>query len=221
VTFDFEREALIASGVTKEDAIRLYRSELDGLLSRFEQSLLPSRDSVLLARELFVWLWQKKPNRYRAGASFRLQEVIRAQMSETTEPVGNCLGLTLLYNSLLRRKKIDARATYLENAFGIGPHVLTCLATPERVIEVENILCHGFDYNGHLNDPTKRNLGDRELVAEIYHSAGNEYFGTTELDEAVKNYSLAVRMDPKHQRAALNLVIVGDKIALKKDPRSK
>jgi tetratricopeptide (TPR) repeat protein len=142
-------------------------------------------------------------------------------MSESREPVGNCLGLTLLYNSLLRRKKIDARATYLENAFGIGPHVLTALTTQKGVIDVENIFSQGFDFEGHLKDPTRRSLGDRELVAEIYNSAGNEFFENEELDKALRNYELAIRMDPNHERAPLNILIIGDKIVTEKDLRSK
>ena len=219
--FNFEREALIASGVTKEDRIHVYLHELDELLSQFEQHVPPRGDPILVAQDLFVWLWQKKPNRYKAGASFRVQDVIRAQMSESRESVGNCLGLTLLYNSLLRRKKIDARATYLENAFGIGPHVLTALTTQKGVIDVENILSHGFDFEGHLKDPTRRSLGDRELVAEIYNSAGNDFFENEELDKALRNYELAIRMDPNHERAPLNILIIGDKIATEKDLRSR
>jgi hypothetical protein len=167
VTFEFEREALIASGVTKEERIQACLRELDGLLFQFEQDVTSREDPVLVAHDLFVWLWQQKPNRYKAGASFRLHNVIRAQRRESREPVGNCLGLTLLYNSLLRRKKIEAGATYLENAFGIGPHVLTALTTRKRVVDVENIFPHGFDYKGHLQYPTRRSLGDRQLVADL------------------------------------------------------
>jgi tetratricopeptide (TPR) repeat protein len=221
VSFDFEREALIASGVTNEDRVDQYLRRLYQLLSQLEEKIKPGRDPILIAQDLFVWLWQKKPNRYKAGASFRLHEVIDAQMRENSEVVGNCLGLTLLYNSLLRRKKIDASATYLENAFGIGPHVLTALTTQKRVIDVENILSHGFDYKGHLKDPTRRSLGDRELVAEIYNSAGNEFFGNEELDKALRNYELAIRMDPKHERAPLNILIIADKIAMERDLRNK
>jgi len=221
VSFNFEKEALVASGVTNEDRIHAYLRGLDDLLSPFEQQIITRSDPNLIAQDLFGWLWQKKPNRYKAGASFRLHEVIDAQMRENSEVVGNCLGLTLLYNSLLRRKKIDASATYLENAFGIGPHVLTTLENQTGMIDVENIFSHGFDYKGHLKDQTRRSLGDRELVAEIYNSAGNEFFKDEELDKALRNYELAIRMDPKHERAPLNILIIGDKIAMERDLRDK
>ncbi len=221
MSFNFEKEALVASGVTNKDRIHVYLRRLDELLSQFEQQIKPTRDPILIAQELFVWLWQKKPNRYKAGAAFRLHEVIEAQMSEDSEIVGNCLGLTLLYNSLLSRKRIDGSATYLENAFGIGPHVLTTVRNQTGMIDVENIFPNGFDYKGHLKDPTRRSLGDRELLAEIYYSAGNEFFKNGELDKALRDYELAIRMDPKHKRAPLNILIIGDKIAMERDLRSK
>jgi tetratricopeptide (TPR) repeat protein len=221
VTSDFEREALIASGVTKEAWIHAYLRELDELLSQFELHVPTEGDPTPVAQHLFVWLWQKKPNRYKAGASFKLHHVIRAQRSKGREPVGNCLGLTLLYNSLLRRKNIDASAVYLDNAFGIGPHVLTALTTEKGVIDVENILSDGFDYKGHLKDVTRRSLGERELVAEIYNSAGNEFFRAGQFDKALKNYEMAIRLAPNHERAPLNILIVGDKIATEKGLRSK
>ena len=221
MTFDFEREALIASGVTKEDRIHAYLGELDGLLFQFEKDMTSREDPVLVAQNLFAWLWQKKPNRYKVGASFQLHHVIRAQRSEGREPVGNCLGLTLLYNSLLRRKNIGASAIYLDNAFGIGPHVLTALTTEKGVIDVENILSNGFDYKGHLKGVTRRSLGERELVAEIYNSAGNEFFRAGELDKALRKYGMAIRLDPNQERAPLNILIIGDKIATEKGLRRK
>jgi tetratricopeptide (TPR) repeat protein len=221
VTFEFERGALIASGVTKEDRIRAYLGELDELLFQFEQDMTSREDPVLVAQHLFAWLWQKKPNRYKAGASFQLHHVIRAQRSEGGEPVGNCLGLTLLYNSLLRRKNIDASAVCLDNAFGIGPHVLTALTTDKGAIDVENILSDGFDFKGHLKDVTRRSLGERELVAEIYNSAGNGLFRAGEFEKALRNYEMAIRLDPNHERAPLNILIIGDKIGTEKRLRSK
>lgn len=65
---------------------------------------------------------------------------------------------------------------YLENAFGIGRHVLIILQTEESLIGIENILPDKFDYKGHLNDPSRTRWGDRELVADIYDSFGNDFF---------------------------------------------
>ena len=221
MNFHFEREALIASGATKEGRIQAYLCKLDDLLFQFEQDILCREDTLLVARHLFAWLWQKKPNRYQAGASFQLHHVIKAQRNEGREPVGNCLGLTLLYNSLLKRKNIDASAVYLDNAFGIGPHILTSLTSQKRAIDVESIFSHGFDYKEHCNDLTRRVLGDRELVAEIYNSAGDECFMSGEFDKALRNYEMAIHLDPNHERAPLNILIIGDKVAKEKGLRGK
>jgi len=128
--------------------------------------------------------------------------------------VGNCLGLTLLYNCLLRRMGIHADALYLDNAFGIGPHVLTLLQGKESTIDIENILPDGFGFKGHLNDPSRIRWGDRELVADVYHSLGNECFGKGELTEALNNYDMALRLNPRYEKARLNKTILLDKMKM-------
>lgn len=135
MSFDFEKEALRASGLKSSDQIFLYLGKLDKLYRKFlTRATIDVRDPVAEARELFDWLWEEKPFRYEAHGNFRLNEVIDAQMSGDISRVGNCLGLTLLYNCLLRKMGINAGAVWLEYAFGIGPHVLT----------VFQILCHTF-----------------------------------------------------------------------------
>jgi hypothetical protein len=105
-----------------------------------------------------------------------LNDVIDAQLSKESQSAGNCLGLTVLYNCLLKKIGIAAGALYLENAFGKGPHVLTLLRRSASPIDIENSLPDGFDYQGHLDDPSRTKWGERELVADIYHSLGNELF---------------------------------------------
>jgi hypothetical protein len=95
------------------------------------------------------------------------------------------------------------------------------LTTQERGIDVENIFPNGFDYQGHLKCPGRRSLEDRSLVAEIYNSAGNEFFEKAEFDRAVSSYEMAVGMDPSHDRAPLNILMVEDKIARERNQRAK
>jgi tetratricopeptide (TPR) repeat protein len=167
---------------------------------------------VTKARSLFTLLWREKPTRYESHGSFRLGEVADAQLSEAHPTVGNCLGLTLLYNCLLRRIGIEAKALYLENAFGIGPHVLTLVKTEEFLIDVENILPDGFDFKGHLANSSRIRWGDQELVADIYHSLGNEFFEKGKFTEALENYDKAIQLNPRYKKAQLNRAIVLDKI---------
>ena len=214
--FNLEKEALFASGIKEKYQLDAYAEKLDHLQWQFVCEMKPPADPVTKASVLFTWLWIEKPNRYQSRGSFCFNEVIAAQTSKDRQTVGNCLGLTLLYNCLLRRMDIEAGALYLENAFGIGPHVLTLLPDRESLIDIENILPDGFDYKGHLKDPSREKWGDRELVADIYHSLGNQYFGKGEWRGALKNYDTAIRLNPHHEKAHLNKTILLDKMGREK-----
>jgi len=208
----FIKEALLASGIKERSKIAFYVDKLNHLQKQFMCEMTPPPDPVLKARALFNWLWIKKPGRYKSHGSYRLSDVIDAQLSKGSQTVGNCLGLTLLYDCLLRKMGVNAQALYLENAFGVGPHVLTLLKTKEFTIDIENILRDGFDYKGHLNNPSRTQWGDRELVADIYHSLGNEFFKKDEFVEALKNYNMAINLNPQYEKARLNKAILLDKM---------
>jgi tetratricopeptide (TPR) repeat protein len=107
---------------------------------------------------------------------------------------------------------IDAEALYVENAFGIGPHVLTMVSTEGLLIDIENILPDGFDFKGHLANPSRIRWGNRELVADIYHSLGNECFGKGKFVEALENYDRAIQLNPQYEKARINKVIAFGKI---------
>jgi tetratricopeptide (TPR) repeat protein len=140
--------------------------------------------------------------------------VIDAQLNKEIQTVGNCLGLTLLYNCLLLRMGIMAEALFLEDAFGIGPHVLTILPTKDSSIDVENIFPNGYDYKGHLMHLSRIKWGDQELVADIYHSTGNEFFSKGELSKALENYEVCFRLNPSYEKAHLNRDILLDKMEM-------
>ena len=211
--FNLEEEALLASGIRERSKIFFYLAELDRIYQQFLHQMSLPPDPVEKAKALFTWLWISKPNRYKPQGNYRLNEVIEAQVKKGDHSVGNCLGLTLLYNCLLRKMDIYAEALYLENAFGIGPHVLTLLQTEKSFLDVENILVDGFIYIGHLNDPLRTRWGDRETVADIYHSVGNELYEEGDFIEALKNYDAAITFNPKYEKARLNKAILLDKIA--------
>ncbi len=210
--FNLEKEALLASGIKEERKIVLYSARLDQLHQQFLSRVSSTAGPVARARLLFSWLWSEKPARYQSRGPFRLGDVVDAQLKEEQQPVGNCLGLTLLYNCLLRRIGIDPEALYLENGFGIGPHVLTMLKTEESLIDVENILPDGFDYKGHLANPSRIRWGNKELVADIYYSLGNEFFEKGKFIEALENYDRALQLHPQYEKARLNKTILLNKM---------
>jgi len=219
MTFYFEKEALIASGVTEDDRIADYISKLGHLHQQFVREMRPTHEPLTKAKALFDWLWIRKPDRYKSHGYYRLNDAIDSQLSRESQVVGNCLGLTLLYDCLLRRMGMEAGALYLENAFGISPHVLTILETKESMIDIENILPDGFDYKGHLNDPSRTRWRDRELVADIYHSQGNEFYEKGDYIKALESYDRAINMNPLYEKARLNRAILLDRIGIEKESR--
>jgi tetratricopeptide (TPR) repeat protein len=212
--FDLITEVLIASGIEKSNEIGEYLRKLQDLQGKVISFLGCQYDPVTKAHGVFIWLWAKKPNRYAIRGNYRLPHVLDAQMSSDALVVGNCLGLTLLYNCLLRKMGIEAKALFIDYAFNIGPHVLTELPTDERSIEIENILPNGFDYRGHLDNPRKTKWEDRELVADIYLSAGNEFFQEKEWFRALESYEKAILLNPNYEKAYLNKAILLDKIGM-------
>jgi len=198
---DLAEGALIASGVSDAGQLKCYRAKVD----RMCQEIAPASadDDVARAKQVFHWLWRSKPHRYERGGNFRLGDVIDAQLGQS-EAVGNCLGLTILYNVLAQRLGLEVEAIYLDDAFGIGPHVLTLLRTGERPIDVENMLPHGFDYAGHRDCPRRRQWGNKELVADVYHSMGNRFFHRGELERAIQSYDEAIRLSPSYATPRFN-----------------
>ena len=174
-SFDLELEAFRASGIGERD-IAHHKHLFNELQRTFLDKVILSDDPVMRAKQVFDWLWQEKPNRYQPKGHYKLSEVIESQLSKENRAVGNCLGLTILYNCFLRIIGVHAKALQLEYAFGIGPHVLSLLPRGHAYIHIENILKQGFDYKGHLNNPSGTKWGDREIVADIYHSFGNDLF---------------------------------------------
>ena len=211
--FDLELEAFRASGVG-EPYIAYYTNQLEGLHLKLLEQVFLTDDRVMRAKQAFDWLWQEKPNRYRPIGPYKLSDVVESQLSEESQGVGNCLGLTILYNCLLRRMGIYCEALQLEYAFEIGPHVLSLLIGDHVDIQIENILKEGFDYKGHLTNPSKIKWGDRELVADIYHSQGNDCFQKKEFSEALRNYNMAIKLNPQYEKAHLNRAILMDKLSV-------
>ena len=212
--FNLEREALLASGIKRKGLVLDYLSKLSALYRQFGLEVKPPCDLLPRAQALFDWLWAKKPHRYQSGGAYRLHAVIDTQLDPDAHTVGNCLGLTVLYNCLLRTTGINAQALYLETAFGKGPHVLTLLPTEKSSIDIEHISPQGFDYKGHLRNSARTRWGDKELIADIYHSRGNDAFVKGDYGEALKNYDMALSLNPGYERALLNRAILSDRIGL-------
>ena len=214
--FDLAKEALAASGLRDEGQVFDYLWKLELLERQSRPKGIRGVSLLTRAEKLFEGLWRDRPNRYQLHGHFRLNEVIDAQLGKKGPRAGNCLGLTLLYNCLLKKIGIEAEAVHLENAFGMGSHVLTAIKIDDFTIDVENILPEGFDYEGHKRDPSRLRWGDKELVADIYQSRGTELFEKGDFNEALANYDLALKLKPEYEKAELNRVILLDRMNTKK-----
>ena len=195
--------ALIASGVETQKDLDNYLAKLNTLYQQVEADITAANE-LTRAQALFQWLWRKKPNRSARWGSYKLTEVLDAQLDPNIEKVGNCLGLTVLYHLLAHRLGLEVKAVHVEDAFGQGPHVFSILYTNKSAIDIEHILRNGFDFKGHLDNPYRTVWGNAELIADIYHSTGNEQFEHGDLGQAVQSYSKAIRLSPKYTKAYLN-----------------
>lgn len=201
---ELARGALIASGVKDKSVLAQYLAQIDQLCLQIgAEAVSHQYGDREKAKGIFHWLWRTKPNRYQRQGNFKLTDVLDAQLGEKDE-VGNCLGLTLLYNVLGQRFGLKVRAAQLPDAFGLGPHVFTVLYAAGRSIDIENVFPHGFDYPGHVESRQRQEWGDRELIADIYHSVANSLFEQGKLQCSIESYDKAIRLNPEYTKARLN-----------------
>ena len=203
---DLAQGALLASGVETVKELSCYLEKIDRLCQKIADAfgdLFQNRSDSEKSKGIFDWLWQEKTHRYEHGGSFRLTCVLDAQLGEN-EKVGNCLGLTVLYNVMAQRFGLEVGAAHLEDAFGLGPHLFTVLYTGGLTIDIENVFPDGFDYRGHPGAEQREEWGDRELIADIYHSVGNDLFASGKLERSIESYDRALMLHPGCSRAHLN-----------------
>jgi tetratricopeptide (TPR) repeat protein len=195
--------ALIASGVKNSADLDNYLAELNTLHQQIAPEI-PAGSKLKKAEALFDWLWAGKPNRYQYQGSFRLQDVLDAQLDPNVERVGNCLGLTVLYNVLAQNFGLDMKAVYLEEAHGRLSHVFSTFVRGNITTDIDNIFPFGFDFKDHLDNPERVLWGNSGLIADIYHSIGWALHEQGKLEGAILNYSKAIRLNPKYAKAYLN-----------------
>ena len=200
---DLAQGALVASGARDHQELDMHLAKVDALCQQMDPHL-PSSGRRETAKAIFDWLWKKKPGRYEFRGSFRLTDVLDAHLDPMATTVGNCLGLTVLYNVLGHRFRLPLRAVYLDEAFGGQSHVLSILELDGATIDIDNIFPSGFDLQEHLRDPQRVVWGDAELISDIYHSVGWALHEQHELELAIANYSKAICLNPRYTKAYLN-----------------
>jgi tetratricopeptide (TPR) repeat protein len=202
-SLDLARGALVASGIASQRKLDRYVSKVEQLCKQLPSTAALPTDADR-ARALFDWLWATKPNRNQSGGKFRLTQVIDAQLDADALEVGNCLGLTLLYNILGVTLALNVRAVYLEAVSGRLSHVISCLKTGPVSVDIDNTFPHGFDLKDYLDNPYRTDWGHPELIADVYHSIGWELHENGELQAAIHNYTKAIWLNPSYEKAYLN-----------------
>jgi len=195
--------ALIASGVKNSKDLDNYLAKLNTLHQQVAPEITTG-SKLKKAENLFDWLWAGKPNRYQYQGNFRLQDVLDSQLDPNEERVGNCLGLTVLYNVVAQRCGLDMKAVYLEEAHGRLSHVFSTFVRGNITIDIDTIFPFGFDFKDHLDNPERVLWGNSGLIADIYHSIGWALHEQGKLEGAILNYSKAIRLNPKYAKAYLN-----------------
>ena len=200
---DLAQGALVASGVATQKELFRYVNKIDRMCEIIEESVHSIEGDRDLAGCIFDWLWRSKPYRYKSQGPYKLTDAIDAQLGRARN-VGNCLGLTIIYNVLARKFGLSVRAGHFESAFGAGPHVFTMLDADGSTIDIENIFPNGFDYQGHRNALGRDEWTDREIIADIYHSLGNELLESGKKRPAIESYEKAIALNPEYTKALLN-----------------
>lgn len=193
----------MASGIKSYDVLNNYLSRID-TLCQLSKCNLSNMDQIDKAKALFDWLWNTKPNRYEYGGKFKLTEVIDAQLDPFEDKIGNCLGLTLLYNILSGKLGVETKAVYLEEAFGRQSHVFSTMEIAGITIDIDHISPNGFNFEDHIGNPQRTLWQEAHLIADIYHSIAWGMHEHGDLMKAVHNYSKAIYLNPKYEKAHLN-----------------
>ena len=164
------RAAFIASGLGSS-LLEAYMTRFNRIKENLGDSI-KGQDKREDAETIFDWLWKIKSNRYDRGGNFKLPPVVDAYLGER-EKVGNCLGLTTLYNALAQTFDIPMQAAYLDNFMG-SPHVFSLFPSETGTLPIENIFPNGFDYAPHRPNRQISKWDNIHLIADIYNSRANE-----------------------------------------------
>ena len=229
-----EYALLVASGLDNDEEVEKYQRKIGKIQSDFDAWYTNSnachterfgeerRDDIHIAKALFDYLWERKPERYRYGyTGYRLTCVIDHQLDkEQYLMLGDCVGLTALYTVLGTRLELDLSVLCSEY------HILSCLTTSEeeavKKTAIENTRRNGFDAHFTEKESTEKEsiyyFDDFEshdtyayreesllnLVACIFNNRGTLNIDAKLFDRAFNELKKAIRLSPNHATAFNN-----------------
>jgi hypothetical protein len=80
-------------------------------------------------------------------------------------------------------------------------------------LDIEHVFPNGFDFRGHLDNPSREEWSEKDLVAETYVADGNFCFYSHHFPGALDKYDSALALRPDSYKALVNrgtvLVVMG------------
>jgi tetratricopeptide (TPR) repeat protein len=194
---DLLEDALLLVSKVREKKLEEYKGKIGAITNDFDNwakknnrkyDVADKEDEKKVIKSLFDYFWQSKPNRY--NDEFLLNKVIDNQLSKDNNGVGDCLGLTSLYSVVCIRKGIrDLKILESSN------HILNCHGS----ILIENTDNHGFNMNKDDEEFIDFSNGELiQLIVSNYCSLGIAEAEDGKIEEAMKYYSNAMRINPDY-----------------------
>lgn len=208
--FDLATAGFIASGIREKEELDSYLNRFEGLVSsifsdiresfsRFEYStsfsysdaqVRNAKINAFKAEAVFNWLWNSKPKRSKKPKSGNraviLTDVLDNQLSDKEE-VGDCMGLTSLYNSICQRLGIDVKAVWTTG------HIYSVIENDRSLIPIENTLEEGF------NEGCRKGviIDNSQLIQRFLIRQASDYKKAENYREAYLLEEIALRINPK------------------------
>lgn len=135
--FDLVKSAFIASGIKDRGKLKFYLERFNDLCLKIslDKRFITATTDVGKGQAIADYLWDGKPNRAERSndefGTWRLSEVLDNQLSDQ-EVVGNCVGLSVLYNSIANQLGLVTSFVETDN------HTYTILESNKDRTVVEN-----------------------------------------------------------------------------------
>jgi len=197
---DLEYGLLVISGLTRDEQFAEYEEKIGAVQQNFQRKLArrwptaqPNRESSQIARTrlLFDYLWLSKPK--RCNDSYLLTHVVDAQLDSNLQvTVGSCVGLTSLFTVLACREGLELTVMVSDS------HIMNRLSVDNSVINIDNTDPLGF--NCLIDTDRFREFPAIGLLACVINSRGYAKEKAGQLEAAMEDYNLAIRLNPEYAK---------------------
>jgi len=199
--FDLAEAFFIASGIRDERELASYMQKFEGLCSTISEDpkVKSASNKVEKAKAIFDWLWESKPDRY--NSCNKLTDALDNQLSKEKKSVGDCGGLTSLYNSICQRFGISVLSVHA------AEHIYSVLTMDDgNLLVIENTNKDGFG-NGSDRGLIQNN---KQFVQAFLDNLSHRYQSENDNERAFIQDKLALKIDPDESWRVDSLKSAGD-----------